>query len=459
MEFTHFFYDGVELVGVDRTGGFTPEGDWSEAQIAAALKFRPQGGTWDTDTVYVFESQGRDGSDDGADVESGDQSGDGDGQGESEGESEGESGQGEQGDESEGDGDGDGDGDGESEGESEGEADGEQEGEADPTFSQNMQNSLAGEPGSLEQDLWDVYYPLVVNISEDVGKQAFQAAVQVVRREVARAKRSGSMGGEKAGGVFIDKVRTGSLPEQRHFMFDTVLRAVARGVHVYLPGEPGTGKSHMASQIAEVLGRELRVSSFSPMSTESKLIGFRDANGGLVRTGFRDAYEHGHLWLGDELDNSNPAIVTGLNSGLANGFMEFPDGTIERHEGFVCIATANTLGTGPTAEFAGRQKLDPATLNRFVKFYIGTDEVMESALVENILGTVDADRWLSKLRLVRRAVADLRIKHFVTMRDALNGAKLCQKGDGAFTMNEALEATVLAVLNEDQRAKIAAWNG
>ena len=122
-------------------------------------------------------------------------------------------------------------------------------------------------------------------------------------------------------------------------------------------------------------------------------------------------------------------------------------------------ATANTLGTGPTAEFAGRQRLDPATLNRFVKIQIGTDEVMEDRIVNGLIGDVKGQQWLKKIRHVRRACDELRIKHFVTMRDSINGARLIAPGDGAFTQLEALEYTCLGSLAADQVSKIKAWKG
>ena len=125
----------------------------------------------------------------------------------------------------------------------------------------------------------------------------------------------------------------------------------------------------------------------------------------------------------------------------------------------MCIATANTLGTGPTAEFAGRQKLDPATLNRFVKIFIDTDESMEDSIVTDMLGEATAQAWLKKVRHVRRAVADLRIKHFVTMRDSINGARLIAPGAGKFSQVEALHHTVLAVLPDDTVEKIKRWRG
>ena len=167
--------------------------------------------------------------------------------------------------------------------------------------------------------------------------------------------------------------------------------------------------------------------------TSTKLDGFIDANSRLVETGFRRAALGGWIYGADELDNSNPAIVTGINSALANREHAFPDGTYKLHQDFQVVATANTIGQGATAEFSGRQKLDPATLNRFVKFHIDTDELLEDYVIAGMIGEEAAKSWLRKIRHVRSAVKDLRIKHFVTMRDSIHGARLIAPGDGAFS--------------------------
>jgi cobaltochelatase CobS len=240
-------------------------------------------------------------------------------------------------------------------------------------------------------------------------------------------------------------------------MYPKLLNMMARRVHPYLSGPPGTGKSQMAKEAADELGLAFSVTSFSPMSTESKLLGYRDANGVYVRTDFRDRYEFGGVWLGDEMDNANGAVVAVMNGGLAQDFMGFPDGNVDRHPDFVCIATANTWGTGPTAEFAGRQKMDAATLNRFVKMGIETDEDLEFQIVSGILGDDLATTWLAKVRHVRNAVAELRIKTFVTMRDSINGARLIQPGPGKFSQAEAIEMTCMCLLTDDQKRKVKAW--
>ena len=301
----------------------------------------------------------------------------------------------------------------------------------------------------LLQEIWSKIAPLVEG--RDVA--GLEAMADYVKDSIKAAPRGG--GGDTI--IKISGGKIGKVTGDKHEVFEKVLAAVARGVNVYLPGPPGTGKSHMVAQIAEALGRKYAVVSFSPMSTESKLLGYYDANGNYVGTPFRDCYENGGVICADELDNANPAIIAVMNGGIAQDHMGFPDGLVQRHPDFVMVATANTLGTGPTAEFAGRQKLDPATLNRFCKFHVGTDEALETKIVCDMIGQEKGVRWLEKVRRVRLACAELRIKHFVTMRDSRNGAMLIAPGAGAFTQAEALEATCLGSLSPDQVDKIKAF--
>jgi cobaltochelatase CobS len=53
-------------------------------------------------------------------------------------------------------------------------------------------------------------------------------------------------------------------------------------------------------------------------------MGYMDAHGKLVRTLLREAYEHGGVFLLDEIDAGNPGVLTVLNALLANGQVGFP---------------------------------------------------------------------------------------------------------------------------------------
>lgn len=459
------------VVGTMDDGSTELEEDWSLENSQAAAKAAKAQGLWDwpSDTDWLvpvmpdmFGDVTPGGGEDnptpdpgeGGEPGEGPEGAEGDGSGDGEGET--------------GDGDGD-DNDGNDGEPAEGEAGDETEDMEDMEIEMNMpgENAEASTGNAMADNIWELIRPLV-DERDQAYAQAMAGSVQTfVKKAVAKmvaeqmAEVPKGLPNGPVPAPAPDDAPKFEAPkaELRHREFDKVLMLVARGIHVYLPGPPGTGKSHMAKQIADTLDRPFGVQSFSPMSTESALKGFRNAHGEYVRTIYREIFEHGGIFLGDELDNANPAIVAVLNSGLANEFMEFPDGVVKRHPDFVFIATANTLGTGPTAQFAGRQKLDPATLNRFAKVHIDTDEDVEDALVHAVVGTEVGTAWLKKVRFVRRAVADLRIDLFVTMRDSIMGAKMIAPGQGQLSQVEALEHTCLGSLTADQRDKIKAWKG
>ena len=141
----------------------------------------------------------------------------------------------------------------------------------------------------------------------------------------------------------------------------------------------------------------------------------------------------------DEIDGANPNILLALNSALSNGFMAFPDGTVKRHKDFIAIACANTYGNGATAEYVGRQVIDGASIDRFVKMDIPIDTSMEAGVVNDISKDALAGReWLNVIARVRANVANYGLKVIVSPRSSINGAKLLNAG---FTYQQCVPMT------------------
>ncbi len=82
----------------------------------------------------------------------------------------------------------------------------------------------------------------------------------------------------------------------------------------------------------------------------------------------------------DEMDAANPNLINLLNGGLAGKMMSFPCGMVQRHPDFICVASANTFGTGSTEQYVGRNPLDAASLDRFQKVTIDYCEALERAM-------------------------------------------------------------------------------
>jgi hypothetical protein len=222
--------------------------------------------------------------------------------------------------------------------------------------------------------------------------------------------------------------------------------------HLLLVGPAGTGKSTIAEDAAKALDTEIRAQACGPQDTRADWLGFIDANGRYHRTPFRDAYEHGGIFLMDEMDAANAGVLVKINQALSMGWYEFPDSRITRHPTFRVIATANTYGKGADRQYVGRQPLDAATLNRFpVTLEVDyCDEVDEASVM--MFATTDSIRaqltdWLAWCRNVRQQSDANRLGIITSPRSLGAGAALIA-GLG-WSIDRVKRATLLAGLKAD----------
>lgn len=200
-----------------------------------------------------------------------------------------------------------------------------------------------------------------------------------------------------------------------HYKTGAIIAALSAGVNIYLHGPAGSGKTTCAQKAAQAFGLQFYFAA--KVESEYLLLGFKDARGETVRTQFREAYEHGGLFLFDELDGSSPSAVVALNAALANGVCPFPDGTISRHPDFKCIAAGNTTLGGASRQYTGRTQLDAASIDRFAFIEFGYDETLERALATDAA-------WCRYVQAARKAVTERGLTHLVTPRATLDGCKL-----------------------------------
>lgn len=244
----------------------------------------------------------------------------------------------------------------------------------------------------------------------------------------------------------------------KHAKFEDVLRIVNtriqdRRMHCWLVGPSGSGKSYLASSVANA--SELPYYSTSAIQSKYDLIGFVPPNwdgsfetAHTLKTPFRMAFEHGGLFAWDDIDASDPRAFVAFNEALANGRFAFPDKQVDQHADFVCVASANTWGNGATADYVGRNKIDGATLSRFVRVEVDYDESLERDLV----GETGRD-WCEFVQSVRKAVRTEGLKVLVTPRHTLQGTALLAAG---FKRKEVEAMTVFAGLDADTTRKIKA---
>lgn len=233
------------------------------------------------------------------------------------------------------------------------------------------------------------------------------------------------------------------LPEEpRHKTFPDVLSAVMANIPVMLVGPAGAGKTTLGHQIATAL--QLIFSHTGAVSSRYELSGYNDAHGNYQATAFRNAYEHGGLFLFDEIDGSDPAALLWCNTAIANGVCAFPDGNVERHENFRLIACANTYGRGADRVYVGRNPLDGASTDRFIVLDFDYDEMLERAVFGDTA-------WTTRVQHVRQAVAMLKLRHIVSPRATDYGRRLLATG---LTQDKVEHMTLWKGLERDQIAKI-----
>lgn len=228
------------------------------------------------------------------------------------------------------------------------------------------------------------------------------------------------------------------LPDQRviplglvHRDTPKLIKFLNQGIHVFLTGPSGSGKSIGAEKAAQALELPFYSISVCSQTTKTELLGYMDATGVYRQTQFRDAYENGGAFLFDEIDAGNANVLAVLNNTLSGSKCPFPDKMVTRHPKFRCIAAGNTWGTGKTMQYVGRNALDAATLNRFATIFWDYDEALETALTE-------LPAWSKYVQACRAEIKRRGVQVLVTPRASISGAKLLRAGLDVQTVIDTL---------------------
>lgn len=243
---------------------------------------------------------------------------------------------------------------------------------------------------------------------------------EIVQAEVA--KRPSDKLEVKVGGKTVE------VKGLRHEAFEKMLKLAVARVPILLVGPAGTGKTHLASQVAEALGLPFSFISVSAGMSEGVL------GGRLLPTGeggrfeytiseFIKAYETGGVFLLDEIDAGDANVMTFINSATANGHASVPNRTdnpvAKKHADFVLVAAANTFGNGADRQYVGRNQLDAATLDRFK---MGTIDVKYDRKLEAQLAPAHITEWGWQ---VREQIASSGLRKILSTRSMI-GATKCE---------------------------------
>ena len=194
----------------------------------------------------------------------------------------------------------------------------------------------------------------------------------------------------------------------KHSKQDYIAKCVESGIPVLLEGTAGTGKTTIAKNLAKLHGKEFYALTGTKQTSINALIGFTSINGIYIPTQFREAFEHGHYFLIDEIDGMDSNVLLTLNT-IENGYMAFPDKVVEVHPEFRLMATANPRNE--QSIYTGRSKLDFSTLDRFFTIPIDRDPELELYLT--------SQEVVDEITIARKVLESNSSSRQLTMRDAI----------------------------------------
>lgn len=294
---------------------------------------------------------------------------------------------------------------------------------------------FTGTKEQMEQALEELEDVFQEGINE-ARSTAYEAAVQAIRDTLPVEQ---ILTVQSQNGEF-------KLQGHPHTSLPKLIQVANLRIHVFLVGPTGSGKTTAAHQAAEALGLQYFERAMGPNTSEWDLTGFRNVNGVYVPGILRQPYEEGGFLMLDEMDNTNPSVLTSLNSALANDHYQFPDKLVEQHKDFVCIAAGNTYGSGADRLYVGRTQLDAATLDRFVIINWDYDENAEKAWAG-----VDMIEWVQYVQRVRAITNYHKMRVIVSPRASIYGAKLLRDG---MAREDVEQMTIWKGMSVDDKTKV-----
>lgn len=153
------------------------------------------------------------------------------------------------------------------------------------------------------------------------------------------------------------------------------------GLNTLLVGPAGCGKTIAAAQLAQCLNIPFGHLCFTSGASETWLFGRQTPNG-FIEGVFAKLYKNGGVFLADEMDAADPNLLLSINTALSSDHFLNPISgeELKKHKDFVFVGACNTFGKGGDHIYTGRNRLDAATLDRFVSIRVDYDRNIESAV-------------------------------------------------------------------------------
>jgi hypothetical protein len=173
----------------------------------------------------------------------------------------------------------------------------------------------------------------------------------------------------------------------KHVLFPYVLTLCEERIPVMLVGPMGSGKSHIARQVAEFLEVPYGETALSAGATRGDLLGRLTANNEnpFILSKFCEIYSGGGVFNFEEIDAALPEVLITLNNALSSNrmFNSANGEEYDRHADFIPFSTANTWGTGANRQYVARERLDAATIDRWRmgRVFVPLDETIEEEIL------------------------------------------------------------------------------
>lgn len=228
----------------------------------------------------------------------------------------------------------------------------------------------------FSSELMKSTYPMLDQILKNTLEVAERQAHRIIE---AAQKSADSMARVVAVQTPDGKVIKLSSPA--HPLLEDIANLSNKGLLPLLVGPAGSGKSTLAADVAKALGVPFGHICFSAGVSEVWLFG-RHTPAGFKEAEFSRMYREGGVFLADELDAADANVLLAVNTALSSDVLYNPMSgeTIKKHEDFHFIGAANTYGKGASGTYVGRNRLDAATLDRFVCINVDYLAAIEDSL-------------------------------------------------------------------------------